>query len=142
MSKGGRMTKQVDITVRNKLVTEKRDINVYHHSDRSAHIISCNSSITRGIKPVQEEDFLQISIVSGPGHLKNDCVLDLPSFMDFRFWAAKEVTLIHSGERTLLKIPPGPPIWEIKMTIPKRFYSMDSPNGNHVIIGDAGEWPD
>ncbi len=142
MSREFSMTKQVDITIRNKLIKEKRDVNVYHHSNRSAHILSCNSTLTRHIKPVEADDYLHISVVSGPGHLKNDCVLDLPSFVDFRFSLPGEITLVHDGERTLLKIPPGPPIWELKMTIPKRLSSIGSMNNDHVTIGDAEEWQD
>ncbi len=142
MSREFSMTKQIDITVRNKLIKEKRDVNVYHHSNRSAHILSCNSTLTRRIKPVEADDYLHISVVSGPGHLKNDCVLDLPSFVDFRFSLPGEITLVHSGERTLLRIPPGPPIWELKMTIPKQLSSRDSINSDHITIGDDEEWLD
>lgn len=137
-----KMTKQVGFTIRNKLVKDRRDVNVYHHINRSSHILSCNSSLTRCINTGEEEDFLQISIVTGPGHLKDNCILDLPSFLDFRFTLTGEVILIHSGERTLLKIPPGPPTWEIKMTIPRRLSFPVSLSENCIIISDDGEWPD
>jgi hypothetical protein len=136
------ITKQIDITIRNKLIKEKRDINVYHHTSQSAHIISCNSSITRGIKTVEENDYLHISVDRGRGHLNNDCILDLPSFVDFRFSLPGEITLVHDGERILIKIPPGPPIWELKMTIPKRSSAVDSLTEDQVTIGDIDEWPD
>ncbi len=32
----------IEITVFNKLTAEKRDLNVYHHSTRSAYMISDN----------------------------------------------------------------------------------------------------
>jgi hypothetical protein len=142
MKRGFNITKQIDITIRNKLIKEKRDINVYHHTNQSAHIISSNSSIKRGIKTVEENDYLHISVDRGRGHLKADCILDLPSFADFRFSLPGEVTLVHSGERTLLKIPPGPPLWELKMTIPKRSSAVDSLIEDHITIGDIDEWPD
>jgi hypothetical protein len=137
------ITKQVEITIRNKLAKDRRDVNVYHHSNRSSHIISYNSSITRTIKSLKENDYLHISVVSGPGHLKNCCILDLPSFVDFKFsLTGEEVILVHSGERLLLRIPPGPPVWQLKMIIPKHFSIVDSLNGDYVTIGDADQWPD
>jgi hypothetical protein len=143
MSKEINTAKQVDITIRNRLTNDKRDVNVYHHFNRSSHIISYNSSITRGIKMLKENDYLHISVVSGPGHLKNYCILDLPSFVDFKFsLTGEEVTLVHSGERMLLRIPPGPPIWQLKMIIPKHSSIIDSLNGDYITIGDADQWPD
>jgi hypothetical protein len=143
MTKEFNTAKQVDITIRNKLTNDRRDVNVYHHSNRSSHIISYNSSITRTIKSLKENDYLHISVVSGPGHLKNCCILDLPSFVDFKFsLTGEEVILVHSGERLLLRITPGPPIWQLKMIIPKHFSIVDSLNGDYVTIGDADQWPD
>lgn len=139
MSKESIMTKKVDITVWNKLIKEKRDINVYHHSNKSSHILSCNSSLTRDIKTKEENDYLHISVGRGPGYLKYYCFLDLPSFLDFRFSLTGEAILTHSGERTLLQIPPGPPTWELKMTIPNRLSSGDTLNGNYITISDAQE---
>jgi hypothetical protein len=134
--------KEFEITVRNKLVKERRDINLYHHSDMSSHIISSNSSLTRCLRPVEVKDYLHISVSSGPGHVKNYCVLDLPAFLDFRFSLNGEVVLIHTGKRTLIRIPPGPPIWELKMTIPKQLPPINLINGGHITIGDTDEWPD
>ncbi len=136
------ITKQVELIIRNKLVKDRRDVNVYHHINRSSHILSCNSSLTRSIRTVEEDDYLHISVVAGPGHLKDNCVLELPSFLDFRFTLSGEVVLIHAGERTLLKIPPGPPTWEIKMTVPGRSTLPGSLNENRITISDDGEWPE
>jgi hypothetical protein len=108
----------ITITVENKLKKEKRDLNVYHQSTRSAHIISHNSSITLPLRTVEEDDFLHISLIRGPGNLWKSCLIDLPSWSDFEFSLEGKVTLTHSGDRTLLKIPPGPPKWELKMTRP------------------------
>jgi len=110
------MKKEINITIENRLVREKRDMNVYHHSTRSAHMISHDSSITLPLKTVIEDDYLHISIVSGPGHLQSKSVVNLPSWVDFEISSAADVTVVHSDDRTLLKIPPGPPTWQIKMT--------------------------
>jgi len=143
MSKGFQMGKYVNIVVLNRLLKERRDINVYHHANQSAHIISCNSSLTRGIKPVNEKDYLHISVESGPGHLKNYCVLDLPSFVDFKFSLnCEEITFFHSEKRVLLRVPPGPPVWRLKVTIPTTLSVIDTLVGDHVIIGDGEGWPE
>jgi hypothetical protein len=128
------MAKQINITIENKLVMEKRDMNVYHHSTRSAHMISFDNSITLPLRPVIEDDYLHISIVSGPGHLKSKSVVNLPSWADFEFSSKGDVTVAHSGDRTLLKIPPGPPIWQLKMT--RELSSLISQPSDRVTIGD------
>ena len=63
------MPEGIDITVRNKLITEKRDLNIYHHFDRSAYMISHGRSITIRLGTVQDGDYLHLSIVTGPGSL-------------------------------------------------------------------------
>jgi hypothetical protein len=123
----------ITITVQNKLKKEKRDLNVYHQSTRSAHIISHNSAITLPLRTVEEEDFLHISLVSGPGNLWKNCVVDLPSWAEFEFSSEGKVTLTHSGGRTLLKIPPGPPKWELKMTRPAEASSIQE---DKVTVGN------
>lgn len=127
------MAKDIKITVENKLVAEKRDMNVYHNSTRSAHMISYNSSVTLPLKPVIEDDYLHVSVVIGPGHLENTSVVNLPSWADFEFSSEKNVTITHSGERTLLKIPPGLPMWQLRITRP--ISRIDS-STDHVTIGD------
>ena len=90
------MTKTVDLTICNRLIKERRDLNVYHHSKRSSHIISCNNSLTRPVKPVEADDYLHISVARGPGYLTDYCVLDLPAFMDFKISLTGEATVFHS----------------------------------------------
>ncbi len=139
------MPEEIEITVENKLITEKRDLNLYHYSTQSAHIISHNSSITLPLGSNGDKDYLHISVVKGPGYLEKYCLIDIPSWADFDFTSKESVTAIsitHShdpdGARTVLKIPPGPPAWELKITRPT---SLDS-NGqftkkkDYVVIGD------
>ncbi len=110
------MAKKIKITIENKLVLEKRDMNIYHHSTRSAHLISYNSSLTLPFRTVVEEDYLHVSIVCGPGDLKSMIIVNLPGWVNFEFSSGKDVVVTHLGERTILKIPPGPPRWQLKMT--------------------------
>jgi hypothetical protein len=131
------MPEEVDITVENKLIKEKRDINVYHQSTRGAHIISRSSSITLPLRTVEEEDYLHISVIIGPGNLWKHCLLDLPSWADFEFSSEAKTTLTHSGDRILLKIPPGPPTWQLKMTMPNDLSPIGPLTGDHVTVGDS-----
>ena len=110
------MPKEIKITIENKLVMGKRDMNVYHHSSKSAHMISHNSSVTLPLRPVIEDDYLYISIVSGPGSLERKSVVNLPAWVDFEFLSEGKLAVAYSGERILLKIPPGPPGWQLKLT--------------------------
>lgn len=134
------MTGEFDITVENKLIREKRDINVYHQSTRSAHIISRSSSITLPLRTVVEGDYLHISVVSDPGNLWKDCLINLPSSLDFEFSSEGKVTINHAieSERILVKIPPGPPKWQLKVTM-----ANGSPlkTPDHITIGDEGSVP-
>jgi hypothetical protein len=113
---------------------EKRDMNIYHHSTRSAHMISFDSSITLPLDSNIEEDYLHISIVGGPGRLEGNCVVNLPSWADFEFFSKGDVTVAHSADRILVKIPPGFPIWQLKMT--RSLSSLTNRSADHVIIGD------
>jgi len=128
------MAKEINITIENKLVMEKRDMNVYHHSTRSAHLISHGSSIILPLKSVIEDDYLHISIVSGPGRLENNCVVNLPSWVDFELSAAGDATVAHLGDRTLLTIPPGPAIWQLRMKRSRS--SLNDQPSDRVTIGD------
>lgn len=128
------MPERTDIKIENKLKHEKRGINVYHHSTRSAHIISYDSSIRIPLKPVKEGDYLHISVVRGPGNLLKDCFVILPSWADCEFSCEGKVTVTHYGDRTILKSQPGPPTWQLKMT-----YAAGSPGVDSediVIVSD------
>ncbi len=124
---------EIEITVINKLTAEKRDLNVYHHSTRSAYMISHNSSIVVPLRTAVDGDYLHISIVSGPGNLEKDCVIDLPSWVDFKFYAQGNLTVTHAGGSTLLEIPPGPPVWQLKITRPTGLLPPIAPD--QVTIG-------
>lgn len=128
------MLQESEITVKNKLIRENRDINVYHQATRSAHIISRNSSITLPLRTSEEDDYLHISVISGPGNLWKNCLVDLPWWADFEFSSEGTIAITHSGDRMVLNIPPGPPTWQLKITRPNGLQMMQTPD--HVIIGD------
>lgn len=128
------MAKEINVTIENKLVLEKRDMNVYHHSTRSAHLISHNNSITLPLQPSVEDDYLHISVVSGPGHLINKSILIIPAWADFEISSEGKVSVAHLGDRTLLKIPPGPSTWQLRMT--RSSTSIINRAVDRVTVGD------
>ena len=128
------MKKEIDITVENKLTTEKRDLNIYHHSGKSSHIIGHNSSITLPLKTVSEDDYMHISVACGPGRLTRKSVISLPSWVDFECSSEGHLAVTHSGERMLLKIPPGPPTWQLKMIRP-----VTIPTNRHTDLVTVSE---
>lgn len=125
------MAKEINITIENKLGMAKRDMTIYHHSSRSAHMISPESSITLPLRPVMEDDYLHISIVNGPGRLESICVVNLPSWVDFEIFSAGDATVTHSDGRILLKIPPGVPTWQLRM---KRSLSFQTNQSSDCVI--------
>lgn len=127
------MTKVIKITIENRLILEKRAMNVYHHATRSSHMIGHNSSVTLPLQTVIEHDYLHISLVTGPGNLERKSVADLPSWIDFDFLSDGNVAVSHTGKRTLLKIPPGLPGWQLKLT---RSSSQNWSSTGCVIISD------
>ena len=130
------MAKKIDIRIENKMIMEKRDMNVYHNATRSAHLIGYDSFITLPFKPALENDYLYISIVSGPGNLQSKSVVNLPSWVDFEFLSEGKLTVTHSDDRTFLRIPPGLPGWQLKLT---RSDSSGKRGDDRVIISEDRE---
>lgn len=131
-----RMAAEFEITIRNKLVSQRKDINVYHYATRSAHIISHNSSITLPFKTSGEMDFLSLSIPSVAGRLRKKCLIDLPEWSEVELSLEGKITIFQREGRILLKIPAGAPIWELKLTCSAEFISNLPLNGDSIIIGD------
>ncbi len=131
------MVKEIQITVENRFMLEKRDLNVYRHAARSAHMISYGNSIPLGLKPVSEGDYLHISIVSGPGDMKSESIVKIPSWLDFEFLKGQDTAITHSSNNVLVRIPPGPAAWELRVTLVEVFFYNHE--ASRVTIGDAKE---
>jgi len=137
--------KAIEIKIENRLIKEKRDIHVYHHFTRSAHIISDNSGITLPLAAGDTGDYLHISAVRGPGNLKYICLINLSSRLNVECSTEGKISLVHTYQdgiaHLLLKIPPGPPAWQVKVTRPVDFF--EKPTSNYVIIvgEETGEPP-
>lgn len=133
------MPQTFDITVENKIRKEKRDINVYHQFTGISHIVSYNNSITLPFRNAAEKDFLCISIVNDCGNLSQACFINLPSWAEFEFSSKVNVTMTFYGKRTVLKIPPGPVAWQMKLTKPEGLSSVDPLTGDKVTVGDSSK---
>lgn len=120
------MTGAENITVENKLIVEKRTVSVYHHASRGAHLISHNGSVILPLKPEADEDYLHISVPRGPGRLRSDCVLELPPGLDFEFEGEGKVVITYKRGRVFIKIPAGPPVWQLKLTRSLELADTDS----------------
>lgn len=132
------MPKEFNITVENKLIKEKRYINVFHQSTRSSHLISYNSSITLPLGTIEENDYLYISAVRSNGNLWKACLINVPSWADFEFSSDGKVAIAHSNDadRTILKVSPGPPTWQLQMT--QSTAALMGKLSDNIIIGDSG----
>jgi hypothetical protein len=134
------MTEGINITVQNKLIMEKRDLNVYHHSTRSAYIISHSNSVPICMGNFEGGDFLLLSIVRGPGRMEKDCWISFPSWCFFAVSTLNDGDIFHSGDRLLVRIPAGPPLWQIKLALP--LDHKNSKTDNFVVFGDPEHKPD
>ncbi|MCP4213074.1 MAG: hypothetical protein GY765_00390 [bacterium] len=134
------MKKPFDITVENKLLKDKRDIHLYFHAVKSTHILSHGSSVAAALEVVSEGDYIHISIPTGPGLLEHRVTVDIPSWADIEFTnrdsaSRNGFTFTHCAGRSLLRIPPGPPLWELKITCPDDL--PDSITSDYIRIGDG-----
>lgn len=134
------MSECINITIQNKLVAERRDLNAYHHSKRSAYFISHCNTVTIPLGTIEDGDYLHISIVSGPGKLEKKCLINLPSWCDFSISSVGNGDISHSRDRTLVKIPPGPPSWQLTITRPSD--NINIPDEDVIVIGDNKHKPD
>ena len=112
------MARDVSLVVENRLVAEKRDINVYHSKSATAHMISFDSSVKVSLGLGVEGDYLHVSVVSGPGRLQLETWVQLPGWLDFEYSGEGNIAVARSGGRIHIKIPPGLPGWSVKMTRP------------------------
>ena len=113
------MSKEIKIIVENRLLMEMRYINAYR-STRSAHIISYDSAATLLLGEANTKDYIQISSHSGPNHqVWSDCLINIPAWANFEFFSEGKITLIHESDRTVIKIPKGPPTWLLKIIRPE-----------------------
>lgn len=128
------MTKEVEITVENRMVLEKRTLSIYHKGGDSTHLINNGSYHTLPLETAAEDDYLHISPGKGPGELKNECVLSIPSWTEFEFSSENKIGLTHRAKRFLLTVPAGTAGWDLRLTRP--IDSETSPPKDTVTVRD------
>lgn len=128
------MASVINITIRNRFIFEKRDLNVYHHYEKKAHFIGSSGVVTAALASAQDGDYLHISVVSGPGNLKYRNLINLPSWTDFEFYCEKTVIVSHIRDRIIVKIPEGAPPWQLRLT--RSPCASPLRNSDFVTIGD------
>ncbi|MCP4147150.1 MAG: hypothetical protein GY757_05315 [bacterium] len=129
------MPENIAITIRNEFVVEKRDLNIFHNSARSAYLLSYSSFVTLSLGTIEDGDYLHLSIVRGPGNLERECVLDMPSWCNFEVSFGGDGSIVHHGKRTWLRIPGGPPVWQLRLTWSPGEFSTQK--GDYISIGDG-----
>ena len=123
-----------DVTIQNKMVIEERDVNIYHHADKSSYRLSHDSSVKITLKQSIHDDYLHLSLASGPGNIVNRCLVDLPVWLDYEFIEMEgKFSVKRSSDRTLIKIQPGMPVWQLKLTQSASLFNWKR---NHVIISE------
>lgn len=137
------MAEVINIIIINRLVKEKRYLNIYHHGTGSSYMISDKKEVNVPLKINRKKDYLTIAVAGEPGHMWNGCRANLPSWLDFDFLATDAVTLNHrgGGERTVITIPPGLPNWQLKITrqkdsLPCHMEELKENSTHQIIISD------
>ena len=120
--------------IQNRLGREKRDLSIYHHLKKSAYMLSHSNSATIPLGTQNDGDYLHLSMVSGPGSQERDCWFDIPSWCSVEFSRLCNGGFAHRGERVIMKIPPGPPVWQVKITRPHDI--PGDPDEIQIIISD------
>jgi len=111
------MINKTHIQFCNNLIIEKRDMNVYHHNDKSIHLISHGNSIKIPLQSTNQKDYIHLSVAVGPGYMERENIVDLPSWLNYEFLSEGRFAAYRSDHRTLLKIPAGLPEWKLKLTL-------------------------
>lgn len=126
-----KMKQTINIIIENKLLLEKRGLNVYHRADRGIHLISGGSSYTVSLNPRDETDYINLSVAIGPGYMEQSNVIDLPSWLNYEFLSEGKLVVKHDGGRNRLTIPAGLPEWKLKLTLPAS--PIDTHQGRVIV---------
>lgn len=114
------MTDIKQVKVENRLIAEKRAINVYHHVTRGAYLISHGGSVILPLQTGGQKDYLHLTLTSGPGPMEKECQLEFPWWLDYEILSEGRVLLSHQGESVLVNFPPSHLLWQLKTAIPHR----------------------
>ncbi len=112
------MSETLYVVINNLVLREKREISVYHHGTRGAHLISPNSSVKLPLRMESKGDYLHISPVMGPGFILSRWVVCFPGFLTFECDIDRKLSVRQGPGETCIKIPPGAPNWHVKVMLP------------------------
>ncbi|MGD2092944.1 MAG: hypothetical protein PVH61_42670 [Candidatus Aminicenantes bacterium] len=142
------------IEVKNNFKRGKRGIIVHDSSQKQNWIVPWEKNGQGDTKqefdfPGGKDDYLVIAVTPGAGDLKW-CKAELPTTLPFIFipGGMEKIGILTSsdGERTTLRIPPGPPTWQLKIKnhSERMAQSADEEPGSgegggaNVSVGDDG----
>lgn len=134
------MNKKHKILVENNMIIERREINIYHHSRTRTFLHNYDNAVAIDLKSTDEFDYIHLSIVKGPWNLQNECLIKFPDKLDLELSTNNLHGCIHfiqSGHKTLLKIPPGSPNWEVKIRNQNCLSSDNLENVDHIFFSST-----
>lgn len=132
------------VTIRNKLLKDRRDIHVYHHSTRGAHIISRGHSLDIALLDKDSGDYVHISAGGAGGRPGHDCRITIPRELDLEFSSQGDFTLNHPPEKdrnnTRLILPPGTAKWELTLawSMKNSHATTPGPERECILVIDNG----
>jgi len=146
------MIKPNTIKVTNNFKEGHRRIIVHNNSNGEDCIIPWNNGNNqKEFEVPRPGNFLLLTITPGPGNMGR-CKIDLPDNSNFNFNfipAGIENVTVASSNSTALRIPPGPPVWKLRIvnatdspeqqspqTINYAARDLDSKDPTNVTVGD------
>ncbi|MCU0288634.1 MAG: hypothetical protein MUF15_19855 [Acidobacteria bacterium] len=111
------------IEVKNRLVSARRFIDIYHHHTGIADSIYCNQSISLSLRELtgnRQRDYLQISVAEEVAGSQFFYHIDLPSWAHFQvnLKGKPDIFLRHVGNRHILKLFLSQDSWQMKIFRP------------------------
>lgn len=130
------MENTIEIKFDNKLLIEKRDLNIYHRKNKGTHLISYGSSVKIPLQIMSEGDYVNLSVAVGPGYMERQNTVELPYWLNYEVLSEGRIGATHTGGRIRLKFPAGLPEWTLKLSLSK---SHNEHSEGRVVISDENE---
>lgn len=102
------------MVILNRMMKSKADLAVYHHADKSAHIVTYSEAIEVSLTDTRG-DYIELSQISGSGPLPEESVIRFPDWLGYRIQVSKKVEVVHQDGQVVLSLVPGMERWHIKV---------------------------